>query len=276
MDKNQGIYKITNIVNGKFYIGSSIDIKNRWHGHKYDLRKNIHCNDHLQSAWIKYGEENFKFEIVVEIKDIDMILPIEQLYIEMSKCYITEIGYNKNVIASAPYGYIYTPNEDVNKLYTERKSKHTNNKNIISDEQREKLSKTSRGKDRNGNVIFTEETVREISLLLYNGFTVWEIQSFYNLSDSAVRNIKLGKVWKDVIDKIDFDLPLSPKLIEIINELQDNRNKPKSNKLNVEHKNKIISLLDSGEMSQKEIAMFVGVTIHQVKGVSKSKNKKNK
>lgn len=61
--KLKGIYCILNIVNNKRYIGYSINIKKRWHDHKYLLRRKLHKNDHLQKAWSKYGENNFEFSI---------------------------------------------------------------------------------------------------------------------------------------------------------------------------------------------------------------------
>lgn len=61
-----GVYKITNIVNGKFYIGSSNNVKNRWYQHKRKLNEGKHGNSYLQNAWNKYGDANFKFEIVEE------------------------------------------------------------------------------------------------------------------------------------------------------------------------------------------------------------------
>jgi len=61
-----GIYKITNVVNQKIYIGGSRAIYNRWTGHKCTLRKSQHRNEHLQRAWSKYGEQNFKFQIILE------------------------------------------------------------------------------------------------------------------------------------------------------------------------------------------------------------------
>lgn len=67
-----GIYAITNIKNGKKYIGQSINIKQRLYSHKYHLRKGIHNNKHLQRSFDKYGEDNFLFEILTEC-------PIEQL-----------------------------------------------------------------------------------------------------------------------------------------------------------------------------------------------------
>ena len=59
MEKICGIYKITNKINGKCYIGQSNDIIKRW---KTEY-KWYHINSHLQSAFNKYGLENFDFEI---------------------------------------------------------------------------------------------------------------------------------------------------------------------------------------------------------------------
>ena len=39
-----GVYKITNVKNGKFYIGSSKDIEFRWSEHKKHLNGNYHIN----------------------------------------------------------------------------------------------------------------------------------------------------------------------------------------------------------------------------------------
>ena len=65
--KISGIYKIVNKVNGKYYIGSSANIygipHGRWYQHKMHLRGNWHYNNHLQSAWKKYGESSFDFVI---------------------------------------------------------------------------------------------------------------------------------------------------------------------------------------------------------------------
>lgn len=60
-----GIYKIINTINNKIYIGSSNNIKLRWRGHKYLLRKGTHPNIKLQRSWNKYGEDAFEFFIVL-------------------------------------------------------------------------------------------------------------------------------------------------------------------------------------------------------------------
>ena len=56
-----GIYKILNKVNGKYYVGSSKDIDNRWKSHRYQLNHRIHKNKRLQNDWCEYGNDNFDF-----------------------------------------------------------------------------------------------------------------------------------------------------------------------------------------------------------------------
>jgi group I intron endonuclease len=59
LPKCSGVYKITNIVTGDFYIGSSVNIYKRVACHLASLRSHTHTNKYLQSVWNKYKEENF-------------------------------------------------------------------------------------------------------------------------------------------------------------------------------------------------------------------------
>lgn len=63
------IYKIRNVVNGKFYVGSTINQKQRFDDHRRLLRKGKHHCKHLQAAWNKYGEDCFKFEVIERFSD---------------------------------------------------------------------------------------------------------------------------------------------------------------------------------------------------------------
>ena len=72
-----GVYEIKNILNGHRYIGSSININGRLQDHKKVLRKCQHGNFHLQSAFNKYGKENFVFNPLLYC-DCEMTLAYEQ------------------------------------------------------------------------------------------------------------------------------------------------------------------------------------------------------
>lgn len=95
------VYKILNKVNGKFYIGSSINLGKRWKAHIDELNRNVHDNTYLQNSWNKYHKDNFEFYIL-EIryqgdnykKYKDIIKQREQYYIDTLKPYKRDIGYN--------------------------------------------------------------------------------------------------------------------------------------------------------------------------------------
>lgn len=93
-----GVYKIVNLLNGHFYIGSSKDISQRFSDHKSDLRNLKHRNRHLENAWHKYGAENFQFEIVEEtLNEKEILLEREQYYLDTLKP-----EYNISKTADAP------------------------------------------------------------------------------------------------------------------------------------------------------------------------------
>lgn len=89
-----GVYKITNNINGKVYIGKSINIQQRWQEHKrhYKYVDNIV----LYKAFRKYGVENFTFEILCEAPEQE-IDSLEVKYIEEYNCCTKsgrDSGYN--------------------------------------------------------------------------------------------------------------------------------------------------------------------------------------
>lgn len=88
-----GIYSITNIANGKRIIGQSRNIKHRWSTHKCELRNNRHHNHHLQSAWNKYGEQNFRLEIIL-LCTIEELNPEEIRLIKELNTMDRNYGYN--------------------------------------------------------------------------------------------------------------------------------------------------------------------------------------
>jgi group I intron endonuclease len=76
-----GIYQIRNIVNGKRYVGSAVNLRARWRQHQCELRKGRH-NPHLQSSWRKHGAGAFVFEIIERIDDVNTLIEREQHFID--------------------------------------------------------------------------------------------------------------------------------------------------------------------------------------------------
>lgn len=101
------IYKIQNISDHKFYVGSSVDFNKRKEIHIYQLRTGTHSNKHLLNAWRKFGESSFVFEILEIVKNPASLLEREQYYIDsMDAC---DLGYNIQKIAKSRFGSF--PNE---------------------------------------------------------------------------------------------------------------------------------------------------------------------
>jgi predicted GIY-YIG superfamily endonuclease len=99
--RKSGIYLITNTVNGKVYVGQSINLQGRLWSHLSKLRKGTHHNRHLLAAVKKYGIEKFTFEVLCEcsVEELDQK---EQRYLDLLKSYDREIGYNVCPIAVNP------------------------------------------------------------------------------------------------------------------------------------------------------------------------------
>ena len=65
--KVRGIYKVTNKINGKVYIGQSVDIGRRWHTHM-TAKDDIYFHKAIQ----KYGVENFEWEVIEQCKKSEL------------------------------------------------------------------------------------------------------------------------------------------------------------------------------------------------------------
>lgn len=83
-----GIYKVTNLVNGKTYIGQSQHIETRWYSHKNDYN-NPNSSGYttmFYNAMRKYGVDNFQFEIIEEC-ELNQLNEREQYWIQYYNSY---------------------------------------------------------------------------------------------------------------------------------------------------------------------------------------------
>lgn len=121
---NSGIYRITNLVTKKIYIGSSKNLKHRFYIHKYRLRKGNHSNPHLQSAWNLYGEDSFLFEVLEGLDE--GLRERKQTIIEQTKCLDRTIGYNIALTTDCPMDGRNHSEESIEKM-REAKTGENNN-----------------------------------------------------------------------------------------------------------------------------------------------------
>lgn len=166
---NIGIYKITNTINQKIYIGQSCRLHERWLEHlragqpeKYKSKNERDNNSSIHKAMQKYGIENFTFEIL-EYCDKNLLDLKEQEWIQYYNSNIKEIGYNLT---------------------------KSGQKNFVL-----------KGEN-HGQAKFTQKEIDEIiTLLKQNILSYNEISKKYNISKPMLSNINLGKNWKKDSEK---------------------------------------------------------------------------
>lgn len=146
------IYKATNKINGKVYIGQTI------HSFKTRKREHEYCkyNIPFHKAIKKYGKENFDWEIVERCRSkIDLDLA-EEWYIRYYKTFVAFdscCGYNCTFGGEGRVGWV--PSNE-----TRKKISKANKGRIVSLETRKRMSKLRKGIKRGP---FSEEHKRNIA-----------------------------------------------------------------------------------------------------------------
>ena len=102
-----GIYKITNQVNGKIYVGQSVDISSRWSSHKSEFKRQKY-DTKLYRAMNKYGLKNFILEIIEECPQ-DKLDEREVYWINYYNSY--QDGYNETLGGQGLGYYTYNTQE---------------------------------------------------------------------------------------------------------------------------------------------------------------------
>lgn len=88
------IYKITNIINNKMYIGKTTStIEKRWKEHQYDSKNPTRNHRHLYRAMNLYGINNFQIDLIEEVKEVSQLELREQYWIAFYDTYHS--GYNE-------------------------------------------------------------------------------------------------------------------------------------------------------------------------------------
>ena len=149
-DGKCGIYGFRNSLNRKWYIGQSVNIKERIRSHKAALNAGYHNNEHLLRAWKKYGEISFEILVLEECHQ-DMLDIRETAWISYYKSTIREFGYN---LLSGGGGLKRHSEESKKKLSLKTKGRKGK---LVSEETKKKLSLINKGRKH------SEEAKRKIS-----------------------------------------------------------------------------------------------------------------
>lgn len=196
---NMGIYKIENILNKKVYIGSSVNLKSRKRKHFEKLRAKTHENSYLQYAFNKYGEENFKFEVIEYVSNRENILNREQYWMDKLNVCNRNIGYN--ILPTAGNNLGYKPTEETREKLRQISLKNGNRPpsqkgKKFSEEHKNKISESHKGKKMSREAVeksrlkrigikLSQETKNKISISL-KGRSVKNKKKVINLDTKEI------------------------------------------------------------------------------------------
>lgn len=185
-----GVYLISNNVNGKCYVGSSIHLTQRRKEHFSRLMHNKHENAHLQNAYNKYGREAFEFEILETLSIDDNIkenlLRREQFWIDNLKP-----EYNILLVAGSNLGYHHTEETKlkISKSTTgvKKSKEHAQHiregqkGRILTEEHKQKLSKAAKNRKSPSN-----HAIISIDGVIYNSLK--EASEIIGISYRTIQN----------------------------------------------------------------------------------------
>lgn len=137
-----GIYKITNTINEKVYVGQSKNLNTRFTNHLYRINRGEHHNEYLQRSFDKHGEDKFVYEILEEIEDLSILDSREKYWIDHYG------GINSNDTYNLKDPLLNEHNDYVRGKISKANSGENNPNygNKWTDEQKENMSKSRKGK----------------------------------------------------------------------------------------------------------------------------------
>jgi len=193
---NGFIYTITNLINGKMYVGLTINPKSRKKDHFVLLKANKHYNSYLQNAVNKYGIENFEFEILEDYPE-DFLFSMENYWCNILNTHDKEHGYNLKCTSDSKS---YRMSEETKRKISEYNIyKWKNKKERIKYESSLVAMQAARIGSKHSlesklKMSNTKTNGRKIDIYLYNGDYVTtvnfelEASNFTKVSRTAINN----------------------------------------------------------------------------------------
>lgn len=234
MDKS-GIYTITNLLDNKIYVGYATNFRKRKGDHISNLRKNKHKNIHLQRAFNRDGENNFKVELLEEYP-INILPSMENYWCNLLNAHNPNFGYN--ILPTSDFGLITHSKESREKISKalkgrklskehKEKCKTINIGRKHTEEAKVKMKMALHENVKKGSIKLNEEQVKEIIYLINTGEKSSIIAKKFNVSRWTIANIKYNKQWK-FLDKEYIKSNKSRYSIEQINRVREELNNNKA------------------------------------------------
>lgn len=203
-----GIYKITNTINQKIYIGQASDYQKRIKSHKANFNRFIkdpikHKSGclFLYNAFKKYGIDNFVFELIEECDVIDLN-EREQHWLDFHQSYNRENGYNLAKIAGSCLGVKH--DDAFKKKISDFAKTRLGDKNPFygkshSNETREKIRKTKTGSKMPDGFVekWSKHKIWELNKKEILQYDIWGklVKKWDCLNDASENtNIKIGRI----------------------------------------------------------------------------------
>jgi len=178
---NSGIYIIRNIINGKNYIGSTVNLERRKKEHFRELRTGNHDNSHLQMAYNRYGEDNLIFSILEYVDNTKLLVDIEERLINIYRANDKNYGYNIREHASSNLGFRHSLETRERISDSVKGCKNPNFGKHPSKETKTKMSLSHSGeKNPNFGRCFSDEHKLNISLSHIGKFTGKNNPNYHN------------------------------------------------------------------------------------------------
>ena len=173
------IYKITNLINNKCYIGKTLNtIQERWREHCSDYKKRDEEKRPLYSAMNKYGIENFKIEEIEQCNE-DIVNDREKYWIEYYGSF--KKGYNATLGGD---GKAYLDRKLLIKTYNEVQNLKKSAKILNIDAGHlSKILKENNIEVRSSKEVQNEEYGKEIAMIDLETNAI--IKTFISLADAA-------------------------------------------------------------------------------------------
>ena len=242
--KNIGVYKISNSLSGRYYIGYSTNINKRFTVHRSKLKHNCHDNIFLQRAYNLDGEDKFIYEIIHFCHTEEEAKEIELQY--LTDLTIRNIIYNLNFNNSGGDLLTHHPDkekirekilnsykETLNKMTPEERSQKYGkfgDKNGMYGKTHTEEVKKMNSELKKGNTNFkgrthTEETKQNFSEMRKNKNTGKE-NSFFGKHHSEETKEKIRKKNKGVIPPTATKISVNDIIYISISEAARQLNKP--------------------------------------------------